>query len=279
MKIRRNNNSILLWWGSAMLASSTHMYLLWLLSTESVLVKHPDDAPAAVMLTLSAETQFTQNVEQNPVVGIQQTFNESEVEPQEAQPEDVSNLLTAPEQPNAVLLVEKEVEITEEEPVEEPVKIKRPQQQVMKPRKPVIEETPENRNKPSPPAAVASTTLSGESHQIAAAANSDSLYKQKVKMNWRSRLQGHLVEFKRYPPRARKQRQQGIATIRFVVNKDGHVLSAQLIKSSGAAILDHEALALIKRAQPLPKPPTELLLHGQITLALPIGFDLKNKSQ
>ena len=56
---------------------------------------------------------------------------------------------------------------------EEPVKIKRPQQQVMKPRKPVIEETPENRNKPSPPAAVASTTLSGESHQIAAAANSD----------------------------------------------------------------------------------------------------------
>jgi periplasmic protein TonB len=92
-------------------------------------------------------------------------------------------------------------------------------------------------------------------------------------------LQGHLVEFKRYPPRARKQRQQGIATIRFVVNKDGHVLSAQLIKSSGAAILDHEALALIKRAQPLPKPPTELLLHGQITLALPIGFDLKNKSQ
>ena len=209
------------------------------------------------------------------MVGIQQTFNEPEVEPQDAQPEDVSNLLTAPEQPNAVLLVEKEVEITEEEPV----KIKRPQQQVMKPRKPVIEETPENRNKPSPPAAVASTTLSGESHQIAAAANSDSLYKQKVKMNWRSRLQGHLVEFKRYPPRARKQRQQGIATIRFVVNKDGHVLSAQLIKSSGAAILDHEALALIKRAQPLPKPPTELLLHGQITLALPIGFDLKNKSQ
>ncbi|EEQ05353.1 TonB domain protein [Yersinia bercovieri ATCC 43970] len=52
-----------------------------------------------------------------------------------------------------------------------------------------------------------------------------------------------------------------------------------MIKSSGVAILDREALALIKRAQPLPKPPTELLSHGQITLELPIGFDLKNKKR
>lgn len=67
--------------------------------------------------------------------------------------------------------------------------------------------------------------------------------------------------------------------IRFVVNREGYVLSSQLIKSSGVAILDREALALIKRAQPLPKPPTELLSHGQITLELPIGFDLKNKKR
>ncbi|MGP2467273.1 energy transducer TonB [Yersinia sp. 2540 StPb PI] len=272
MMIRKNNTRTLLWWGSAMFASSTHMYLLWLLSTESVLVKHPDDSPVAVMLTWSTETQFSQNLEQNPVVGMQQIFNEPQVEQREAQPEEVNNLLTVPEQPNAVLLVEKELGIAKKEPA----KIKRSQQPVIKSRKPVIEETPENNNKSSPPAATTSTTLSGESHQTAAAANSDSLYKQQIKMSWRSRLQGHLMGFKRYPPSARKQRQQGIAIIRFVLNKDGHVLSAQLIKSSGAAILDHEALALIKRAQPLPKPPGELLLHGQITLALPIGFDLKN---
>ncbi|WP_186369490.1 energy transducer TonB family protein [Yersinia bercovieri] len=275
MKIQQDNSRILLWLGSALFASCVHLYLLWWLSTPAVAVTSPFQYPMAVMLGLSAEPEFTPNVEQNPVVGMTQNLSEPIVEPAESQPEQVSELLTAPEQSNASLVVEKEREVVKKEPV----KAKWPQPEVSKPRKPVIEETAVNRSKPSPPAATTSTTLSGESKQIAAATNSDSLHVQQIKMNWRSHLQGHLMGFKRYPPIARKQRQQGTAMIRFVVNREGYVLSSQLIKSSGVAILDREALALIKRAQPLPKPPTELLSHGQITLELPIGFDLKNKKR
>ncbi|CNI16997.1 energy transducer TonB family protein [Yersinia pekkanenii] len=275
MTIRENNNRIFLWWGSALFTGSTHLYLLWLLSTEAVPVKHTDHSPVAVMLTLSAETEFTPNLEQNTVVGLTQDFNEPQVERSENQPEEVPDLLTAPEQPDAFLIVEKELEVVKKQPT----KTKRPQKEVIKPRKPIIEETAENRSKPSPPAAVASTTLSGDSHQIAAASNSDSLHKQQIKMNWKNRVNGHLRDFKRYPPSARKQRQQGTATIRFSVNQNGDVLSAQLINSSGVAILDHEALAVIKRAQPLPRPPAELLLRGPITLTLAIGFDLKKINQ
>ncbi len=275
MKIQQNNNRILLWLGSALFVSCVHLYLLWWLNTPAVAVTPPYQYPVAVMLGLSAEPEFTPNVEQDPVVGMTQNFSEPISEPSESQPEQVSELLTAPEQPNAALIIEKEREMVKKEPI----KAKRPQPDAIKPRKPAIEEIAVNRSKPSPSAPTTSTTLSGDSKQIAAATNSDSLHVQQIKMDWRSRLQGHLMGFKRYPPIAKKQRQQGIATIRFVVNREGYVLSSQLINSSGVAILDSEALALIKRAQPLPKPPAGVLSHGQITLELPIGFDLKNKKR
>ncbi|MDA5499830.1 energy transducer TonB [Yersinia aleksiciae] len=274
MIIRQNNSRILLWLGSALFASCVHVYLLWRLSSPAVAVTPPYPYPAAVVLGLSAEPEFTPNVEENPVVGMTQNVSEPAAESSNIQPEQVSEL-TAPEQPNAFLIVEKKREIVKKEPI----KAKRPQPDAIKPRKPISEETTVNRSQPSPPAATTSTALSGESKRMTAATNSDALHVQRIQINWRNRLQGHLMGFKRYPPMAKKQHQQGTAVIRFVINKEGHVLSAQLIKSSGVAILDHEALALIKRAQPLPKPPTELLSHGQITLALPIGFDLKNKSR
>jgi periplasmic protein TonB len=257
--------------------SCIHISMLWWLSTEFVPVKHIDHYPAAVMLSLSTEPEFTQNSEQNPVVGVTQDFSEPEAKQPESEPKEVSDLLTASERPDARLIVEKER--AAEPPKKELTKVKQLQQKVIEPRKPVIEETSENRSEPLAPAVTTSTTLSGQSQQISAAANSDSLHKQHAKINWRSRLQGHLMGFKRYPPSARKQRQQGTATVRFVVNKDGNVLSAQLFKSSGVAVLDNEALALIKRAQPLPSPPAGLLLHGQITLTLPIDFELKKRNR
>ncbi|WP_174850077.1 energy transducer TonB [Yersinia artesiana] len=271
MKIQQTNRSIMLWWGSALLTSGIHIYLIWIMSNPFLPPTDTAVPPVAILLALSAEPEFTPNVQQDPVVGVSQDFNEPTAEPLESQPEAVSHTLTAPEHPDASLIVEKKVESPPQ---------KRPQQKIITPRRPVSKPVAENSNNPpSIPAAVTSTPLSGESHQVAAAANSHSLQSQKSKMNWKSRLQGHLMGFKRYPPIARKQHQQGTAIIRFVVNKEGYVLSTMLIKSSGAAALDQEALAVIKRAQPLPLPPAELLSNGQVTLAMPVGFDLKNKKR
>ncbi len=266
-RLQRNSSSIRLWWGSALCTGGIHVYLLLLLSAHSVPVTQTQDSPIAVMLKLSAEPEYTPNSQQNPVVGIAQDFSEPEIEQQENQPEDVSDSLTIPEQPDALLVVAKK----------EPVKAVRVQPKAVTPRKPVVEKKQQNPGKQLPPAAASSSTLSGESHQVAAAANSDSIHNQQIKMNWRSRLQGHLLSFKRYPPSARKQRKQGVATVRFMVNHNGYVSSAQLINSSGTSTLDREALAIIQRAQPLPKPPAEMLVHGLTTITLPIDFNIKNK--
>ncbi len=265
-RLLRNSSNIRLWWGSAFCTGGVHIYLLWLLSAPFVPVILTEDLPAAVMLMLSSDPEFTPNSQQTPAVGLSQDFSEPEIEQQESQPEEVNDTLTAPEQPDALLIVAKK----------EPIKADRPQQEAVKPRKPVVEKKQQNPSKPSPPAVASSATLSGESHHVAAAVNSDSMHNRQAKINWRNRLQGHLLDFKRYPPGARKQRRQGSATVRFVVNKDGRVLSAQLINSSGTAILDREALATVQRAQPLPKPPAEMLTHGQVKITLPIDFNIKN---
>ena len=72
---------------------------------------------------------------------------------------------------------------------------------------------------------------------------------------WQQLLQAQLERFKRYPRRARGA--HGKVTVAFTVGRNGSVVSSHIIQGSGSAILDEEALALIKRAQP--SPPRALL--------------------
>lgn len=88
---------------------------------------------------------------------------------------------------------------------------------------------------------------------------------------WEGRLLAHLEQRKRYPAEARARRLQGVAHVRFTMDRQGRVLSAVLDRSSGHASLDREALALLQRAQPLPLPPAETP-GERITLIVPVDF-------
>lgn len=88
---------------------------------------------------------------------------------------------------------------------------------------------------------------------------------------WQGRLLAHLERRKRYPAEARARRLQGVAHVRFTMDRQGRVLSAALERSSGHAALDREALALLQRAQPLPAPPAETP-GERITLTVPVEF-------
>lgn len=88
---------------------------------------------------------------------------------------------------------------------------------------------------------------------------------------WQGRLLAHLERHKRYPAEARARRLQGVAYVRFTMDRQGRVLSAALERSSGHAALDREALALLERAQPLPAPPAETP-GERITLTVPVEF-------
>ena len=85
-----------------------------------------------------------------------------------------------------------------------------------------------------------------------------------------------LNRHKRYPRRAEYRGDEGTVLVKFIVNRHGEVLSYGLERSSGNTLLDKEALALIKRAQPLPVFPDELAnVKDTITVIVTIPFKLR----
>jgi periplasmic protein TonB len=94
-----------------------------------------------------------------------------------------------------------------------------------------------------------------------------------VTPTWASALNRRLLQFKRYPNEARAHNQVGVVLVGFIVDRDGHLLSRQVVHSSGYAALDKEAMDLLDRAQPLPAfPPT--MTETQLDLTIPIEFNL-----
>lgn len=94
------------------------------------------------------------------------------------------------------------------------------------------------------------------------------------KPTWEGLVLGALSKVKRYPREASFRRQKGVPYVRFVMDRDGKVLSVRLERSSGFRALDEEAIALPSRAQPLPKPPTDVP-GDTIELVVPIEFFLR----
>lgn len=92
--------------------------------------------------------------------------------------------------------------------------------------------------------------------------------------DYMSLLQAWLEKHKEYPHRAQSRRQQGTALLYFVMNREGDVLDFKLRKSSGYRLLDREVLAMIERAQPLPRIPDEMGKE-RMELVVPVQFFIR----
>jgi protein TonB len=93
----------------------------------------------------------------------------------------------------------------------------------------------------------------------------------KTQAAWQKSLFAHINRYKRYPAAASAHKMTGIVTVEFMLDRRGQVLSTRVTQSSGAAILDEEALGLLRRAAPLPVPPQDVPAGG-ILLTVPIQF-------
>lgn len=91
--------------------------------------------------------------------------------------------------------------------------------------------------------------------------------------DWESLVLKKLQSLKRYPVAAQSAGERGVATVRFTMDRQGHVLSATLVKSTGFDDLDTESIALVHRASPLPAPPPSLT-GDVMTLTVPVVFFL-----
>jgi protein TonB len=89
-----------------------------------------------------------------------------------------------------------------------------------------------------------------------------------------ARVRKRLTASKKYPPAARAQKLEGVATVSFLLAPDGRVLSSRLAKSSGHPALDEEVMALVRRVSPLPPRPKDLP-QDNLSLTVPIQFSLR----
>jgi periplasmic protein TonB len=91
---------------------------------------------------------------------------------------------------------------------------------------------------------------------------------------WQSALAAHLERFKRYPAEARARGDQGTVKVAFTIDHEGHLLTSRIVQSSGSAMLDRETLAMLVRAQPMPKPPDNVF-DSELSFVVPVRFNIR----
>jgi len=181
-----------------------------------------------------------------------------------------------------VKLAQKVEERVEAKPVEEPppevrpapnpeLAIETPAPQEVK------QETPQRQVPRLPaPATTAPQAMPVETAAIPAAPaqGQPNPHTSKAVQTWRGQILAVIERNKRYPAQAEARGQQGVARVFFSLDRQGQVVGSRLVSSSGVAALDEEALALLRRAQPFPKPPPELA-GDRVDLVLPLRFNIR----
>jgi periplasmic protein TonB len=89
--------------------------------------------------------------------------------------------------------------------------------------------------------------------------------------DYKKTLFQHIERVEQYPEAARARRLHGVVQVLFAMNRDGTVVGAWVKRSSGSAILDQAAIDAVRRAQPLPRIPSEL--PDSLNIILPVEFE------
>jgi protein TonB len=92
--------------------------------------------------------------------------------------------------------------------------------------------------------------------------------------SWHRKIALQIERHKGYPAAARIERETGIAELAFTIDRQGRVTANRIMRTSGFAALDREAIETVKRAEPFPKPPPNM--PGEtFDFTVPIKFNVR----
>ncbi|KQT54757.1 hypothetical protein ASG43_04135 [Aureimonas sp. Leaf454] len=142
----------------------------------------------------------------------------------------------------------------------------RPKPERSKPDRPKVERAKPERprqaaERPAPPARSAAPRSDTRAASRSASAPRVS------SASWQRQAVSH---FRKYRRRL-QTREKGTARVAVTIDRSGRVVGASLASSSGSAVLDGEALALVRRASPIPAPPEGV---GGRTLSLTVPVSM-----
>jgi protein TonB len=249
------------WTISLLLVLALHAGLVLMIALRHIPIEPIGMPPAAVMVDL-APLPATAPAEPAPPPVV-----EPEVQPPPPEPQQAVVPLPEPELPKLAPSPAPHPAVTL--PAPQPPKPKPKAKRVEHPPAPQQEaEPPPPLQRQAPPVS-APPAAAPQSSAAQSTASSAS-----ARATWQAQLLAWLEKYKRYPRVAQEQRQQGVVSLRFAIDRQGKVLSSQINKSSGFELLDDEVLALVQRAQPVPPPPPEIS-GNRIELQVPVAFTLR----
>jgi periplasmic protein TonB len=94
-----------------------------------------------------------------------------------------------------------------------------------------------------------------------------------ISRGWQNALGAWLQAHKTYPEEARRRGEQGRATVRFTVARNGRVLDVELVTGTGSVLLDQAVEHLLQGAQLPPFSPD--MDQAQVTVTLQIRYALE----
>jgi periplasmic protein TonB len=97
---------------------------------------------------------------------------------------------------------------------------------------------------------------------------------RRVRATWQKELAVHLEKYKRYP--GNRPPQSVEIVLRIVLDRSGHVVSAEIKKSSGDPAFDDAALDMMRRSDPVPAPPPLVADEG-LVFTMPVLFRIKER--
>lgn len=254
MRLARREDALR--WGLSFLAvlAVSGGVVWWITRLPPPVVAVLEPPPAAIAIDMAPEPVSTPTPPTDLPPGPQQT--QSIPDPAPVEPPKV----TAPPSPapNPPVPVPKP---------EKPKKIVKKHKPAPMLEKPIPDKTPPAETTTAPP----SSDVPPAPTQAAPAPGASSAKASHDPVTWQGALLAQLEKFKRYPSDAMADRQEGVPTVTFSMDRKGHVLSVTLASSSGHPLLDQEAVSLPKRAQPLPIPP-DSVAGDPITLTVPVEF-------
>ena len=96
---------------------------------------------------------------------------------------------------------------------------------------------------------------------------------RKVIESYGALLTQHISNFKKYPRIAQRRVWEGDILLEITLNKNSKVLDIKIISESRYGVLNKEAIAMIKRAQPLPK--AKNINSETFKVFVPVAFKLR----
>jgi protein TonB len=267
------------WSVAALVVASAHGAAGWVVANWQRAEAAMGTPPAAVMIELAPLAVAPEAPQRDVAPGPEMVEAQPEPEPPTPEPvEQPKEPEPPPPEPEPVAIPEPEIKIPElpslpdaaavltpppkEQPKPPEAKPKpKPKPKVVERRKPLDPDRPKAEQTTAPVAQAQAAA------QAAAPASGSPSASPAANASWRGSLIAHLNRFKRFPNGA----SPGTVQVAFSIDRGGRVLSARLVRGSGDAALDDEAVAMIRRASPVPAPP-DGIGGSSIALAVPVRF-------